>query len=70
MSMTPENSRDLNQGVCTSDPILVIVAWEGDKLSSGQTDDRWPHTHTHTQTQTMTIPEGHNWPRAKIDMQQ
>ena len=48
MSMTPENNRDLNQGVCTSDPILVIVAWEGDKLSSWQTDD-W-RTHTHTQT--------------------
>ena len=59
---------------CTSGPNLVIVAWAGDKLSSGQTDD-WrththtythTHTHTHRQTQATTIPEGHNWPRVKI----
>ena len=52
---------------CTSGPIVVIVAWAGDKLSSGQTDDWRTHTHTHThrQTQAMTIPEGHNWPRVK-----
>ena len=60
---------------CTSGPNLVIVAWAGDKLSSGQTDD-WrththtythTHTHTHRQTQATTIPEGHNWPRVKTD---
>ena len=55
---------------CTCGPNLVIVAWAGDKLSSGQTDDWRTHTHTYThthrQTQATTIPEGHNWPRVKI----
>ena len=54
---------------CTSGPNLVIIAWAGDKLSSGQTDDWRTHTHTYThthrQTQATTIPEGHNWPRVK-----
>ena len=54
---------------CTSGPNLVIVAWAGDKLSSGKTDDWRTHTHTYThthrQTQATTIPEGHNWPRVK-----
>ena len=26
------------------------------------------HTHTHRQTQATTIPEGHNWPRVKIEI--
>ena len=54
---------------CISGPNLVILAWMGDELSSGQARDCYTHTHGHTdpQTQAMTIPEGQNWPRVKID---
>ena len=57
---------------CISGPNLVILAWMGDELSSGQARDCYTHTHTHThghtdpQTQAMTIPEGQNWPRVKM----
>ena len=52
---------------CISGPNLVILAWMGDELSSGQARDCYTHTHGHTypQTQAMTIPEGQNWPRVK-----
>ena len=66
---TPKTIGILIKVFCTSGPNLVIVAWAGDKLSSGQTDDWRTHTHTYThthrQTQATTIPEGHNWPRVK-----
>ena len=35
-SINPQNNRDLNQGICTSSPNLVVLAWTGDELSLGQ----------------------------------
>ena len=35
-SINLQNNRDLNQGISTSGPNLVAVAWTGDELSRGQ----------------------------------
>ena len=53
----------------TYGPNLVILAWTGDELSSGQAHDWRTHGRTdgrtHRQAQATTIPEGQNWPRVK-----
>ena len=60
---TPKTIGILTKVFCISG-LIVIVAWAGEKLSSGQTDDWRTHTHTHTHTDAGdAIPEGHNWSR-------
>ena len=67
-SITPQNNRDLNQG------ILHIWSKFGDPSLNGYRADKLKidghmnvHTdrQTHTHTQATTIPEGQNWPRVK-----
>ena len=41
---TPLQNKDLNQGFCTSDPNLVILAWTGDELSYRQACDWYTDT--------------------------
>ena len=70
--MNPKNNRDLNQGVlhfwskfgdCSLSGWQVIV-----RTNWWLTDTHTHiHTHTHRQTQATTIPEGHNWPRVKMN---
>ena len=62
--MPPKTIGNLTKVFCFSGLNLVILAWTGDELSSGQASD-W-YTHTHTQTQATTIPGGQNWPRVKM----
>ena len=51
----------------TYGPNLVILAWTGDELSSGQTRKNLVTDGlTDGQTQATTIPEGQYWPRVKI----
>ena len=65
-SITPQNNRDLNQGLLHpwskfSDPSLNgwwVVARTSKCLPHTRTDG-----HTDRQTQATTIPEGQNWPR-------
>ena len=64
--LTPKTIGILIKVFCSSGPNLVILAWTGDKLSSGQANDYRTHRRTHRQTQATTIPEGQNWPRVKI----
>ena len=64
--LTPKTIGILIKVFCSSGPNLVILAWTGDKLSSGQASDYRTHRRTHRQTQATTIPEGQNWPRVKI----
>ena len=61
--LTPKTIGILIKVFCSSGPNLVILAWTGDKLSSGQASDYRTHRRTHRQTQATTIPEGQNWPR-------
>ena len=63
--LTPKTIGILIKVFCSSGPNLVILAWTGDKLSSGQASDYRTHRRTHRQTQATTIPEGQNWPRVK-----
>ena len=63
--LTPKTIGILIKAFCSSGPNLVILAWTGDKLSSGQASDYRTHRRTHRQTQATTIPEGQNWPRVK-----
>ena len=65
--LTPKTIGILIKVFCSSGPNLVILAWTGDKLSSGQASDYRTHRRTHRQTQATTIPEGQNWPRVKIE---
>ena len=63
-SITPQNNRDLNQG------LLHLWSKFGDPSLNGSRviarTSKWlTHTRTHTRTQAMTIPEGQNWPRVK-----
>ena len=68
-SISPQNNRDLNQGLLHlwskfGDPSLNgsrVIARTSKWLTHRQTD-----RHTHTQTQATTIPEGQNWPRVKM----
>ena len=67
-SITPQNNRDLNQGLLHlwskfGDPGLN--GWWIIARTSSWLTDRHTHTHTHTHTQASTIPEGQNWPRVK-----
>ena len=72
-SITPKNSRHLNQGV------LHLWSKFGDSSLNGwwviMRTSKWLiHTHRHMDTQTdtltqaMTIPEGQNWPRMKMHL--
>ena len=66
--LTPKTIGILIKVLCSSGPNLVILAWTGDKLSSGQASDYRTHRRTHRQTQATTIPEGQNWPRVMIKL--
>ena len=72
-SITPQNNRDLNQG------LLHLLSKFGDHCLNGwwviaRTSKCLPHAqtdgrtdgHTDRQTQATTIPEGQNWPRVKM----
>ena len=63
--LTPKTIGILIKVFCSSGSNLVILAWTGDKLSSGQASDYRTNRRTHRQTQATTIPEGQNWPRVK-----
>ena len=73
-SITPQNNRDLNQGLLHllskfGDPSLNgwwVIARTSKCLPHTQTDGR-TDGHTDRQTQATTIPEGQNWPRVKSD---
>ena len=65
-SIAPGNNRDLNQG------LLHLWSKFGDSslnswLVIARTSWWLTDRHTHTHTQATTIPEGHNWPRVKMD---
>ena len=70
--LSPKTIGILTKVFCIFGLNLAILAWTGPELSRGQASDwhsDWhTHTRTHTQTQAMTIPEGQNWPRAKISL--
>ena len=66
-SITPQNNRDLNQGLLHlwskfGDPRLNGW-WVIARTSWGLTH---AHGHTHRQTQATTIPDGQNWPRVTM----
>ena len=46
----------------------MILAGTRDDRVITWTSLRLTETRTHAQTQATTIPEGHNWPRVKIDL--
>ena len=65
-SIAPRNNRDLNQG------LLHLWSKFGDSslnswLVIARTSWWLTDRHTHTHTQATTIPEGHNWPRVKMN---
>ena len=72
-SITPQNNRDLNQGLLHllskfGDPSLNgwwVIARTSKCLPHTQTDGR-TDGHTARQTQATTMPGGQNWPRVKM----
>ena len=49
--LPPKTIENLTKVFCFSGPNLVILAWTGDELSSGQASDWYTHTHTHRHRQ-------------------
>ena len=62
-SIAFQNNKDLNRCILHLWSKLVILAWTGVELSSGQTLWR-----TDGRTQATTIPGGQNWPRVKREV--
>ena len=48
--LPPKTIGNLTKVFCFSGPNLVILAWTGHELPSGQASDWYTHTHTHTDT--------------------
>ena len=49
--LPPKTIGNLTKVFCFSGPNLVILAWTGDELSSGQASDWYTHKHRHRQRQ-------------------